>query len=122
MKLCFVCYLAELLRKPGSALVPETPQSTLGDGDGCSHKKLEFYKERDAHDVESRVTLDLLLDTAVCHFQEEVFPRGTFSWALCLLLGSKAVTNLNSVLKSRDITLPAKVPIVKSMFFPVVMY
>ena len=40
----------------------------------------------------------------------------------CLLLGRKAMTNLNSVLKSRDITLPAKVHIVKAMVFPVVMY
>ena len=39
-----------------------------------------------------------------------------------LLLGSKAMTNLESVLKSRDITLPAKVRIVKAMVFPVVMY
>ena len=40
----------------------------------------------------------------------------------CLLLGRKAVTNLNSILKSRDITLPTKVPLVKAMVFPVVMY
>ena len=40
----------------------------------------------------------------------------------CLLLGRKAMTNLDSVLKSRDITLPTKVCIVKAMFFPVVMY
>ena len=40
----------------------------------------------------------------------------------CLLLGIKAMTNLNRILKSRDITLPAKVPLVKAMFFPVVMY
>ena len=39
-----------------------------------------------------------------------------------LLLGRKAMTNLDSILKSRDITLPAKVHIVKSMVFPVVMY
>ena len=39
-----------------------------------------------------------------------------------LLLGSKAMTNLNSVLKSRDITLPTKVRIVIAMVFPVVMY
>ena len=39
----------------------------------------------------------------------------------CLLLGRKAMTNLDSVLKSRDITLPTKVHIVKAMFFPVVM-
>ena len=40
----------------------------------------------------------------------------------CLLLGRKAMTNLGSILKSRDITLPANVHIVKSIFFPVVMY
>ena len=40
----------------------------------------------------------------------------------CLLLGRKAMNNLDSILKSRDITLPKKVPIVKSMIFPVVMY
>ena len=40
----------------------------------------------------------------------------------CLLLGGKAVTNLDSILKSRDITLPTKVHLVKAMVFPVVMY
>ena len=40
----------------------------------------------------------------------------------CLLLGRKVMTNLDSVLKSRDITLPTKVRQVKSMVFPVVMY
>ena len=46
------------------------------------------------------------------------------SWKIkrCLLLGRKAVTNLDSVLKSRDITLPTKVHLVKAMVFPVVMY
>ena len=39
-----------------------------------------------------------------------------------LLLGRKAMTNLDSVLKSRDITLPTKVHIVKAMVFPLVMY
>ena len=39
-----------------------------------------------------------------------------------LLLGRKAMTNLDSILKSRDITLPAKVCIVKAMIFPVDMY
>ena len=39
-----------------------------------------------------------------------------------LLLGRKAMTNLDSILKSRDITLPAKVGIVKAIVFPVVMY
>ena len=40
----------------------------------------------------------------------------------CLLLGRKVMTNLESILKSRDITLPAKVCLVKAMVFPVVMY
>ena len=39
-----------------------------------------------------------------------------------LLLGREAMTNLDSVLKSRDITLPTKVHLVKAMVFPVVMY
>ena len=39
-----------------------------------------------------------------------------------LLLGRKAMANLDSVLKSRDITLPTKVPLVKAVVFPVVMY
>ena len=40
----------------------------------------------------------------------------------CLFLGRKVMTNLNSILKSRDITLPPKVHIVKAMVFPVVIY
>ena len=41
---------------------------------------------------------------------------------ICLLLGRKAMINLDSILKSRDITSPTKVHIVKAMVFPVVMY
>ena len=40
----------------------------------------------------------------------------------CLLLGRKVMNNLNSIFKSRDITLPTKVRLVKAMVFPVVMY
>ena len=40
----------------------------------------------------------------------------------CLLLGRKAMINLDSILKSRDITLPTKVHLVKAIVFPVVMY
>ena len=40
----------------------------------------------------------------------------------CLLLGRKAMTNLAGILKSRDVTLPAKISLVKAMVFPVVMY
>ena len=41
---------------------------------------------------------------------------------ICLLLGRKVMTNLDSILKSRDITLPIKVRLVKAMVFPVVTY
>ena len=40
----------------------------------------------------------------------------------CLLLGRKVMTNLDSILKTRDITLPTKVRLVKAMVFPMVMY
>ena len=40
----------------------------------------------------------------------------------CLLLGRKVMTNLHSILKCRDITLPTKVRLVKAVFFPIVMY
>ena len=40
----------------------------------------------------------------------------------CLLLGRTTMTNLDSILKSRDVTLPTKVHVVKAMVFPVVMY
>ena len=40
----------------------------------------------------------------------------------CLLLGRKVITNIDSILKSRDITLPIKICLVKAMVFPVVMY
>ena len=40
----------------------------------------------------------------------------------CLFLGMKVITNLDGILKSRDITLPIKVHLVKAMVFPVVMY
>ena len=54
----------------------------------------------------------------------KIIARGNYSHEIkiCLLLGRKALTNLNSVLKSRDITLLTKVHIVKAMLFPVVMY
>ena len=40
----------------------------------------------------------------------------------CLLLGRNVITNLDSILKTRDITLPTKVPLVKAIVYPVVMY
>ena len=49
---------------------------------------------------------------------------GDFSHEIkrCLLLGRKAMTNLDSILKTRDITLPTKFPLVKAMVFPVIRY
>ena len=49
---------------------------------------------------------------------------GNFSYEIkrCLLLGRKAMTNLDSILKSRDIILPKKFSLLKAMVFPVVMY
>ena len=54
----------------------------------------------------------------------KITPDGECSHEIkrCLLLGRKATTNLDSILKSRDITLPTKVCLVKAMVFPVVMY
>ena len=58
--------------------------------------------------------------------QESLFIRDIWEklFQMCrhLLLGIKAMTNLDSILKSRDITLPTKVYIVKAMVFPVVKY
>ena len=47
---------------------------------------------------------------------------GSYEIKRCLLLGRKAMTNLDSILKSRDINLPTKVHLVKAIVFPVVMY
>ena len=47
---------------------------------------------------------------------------GSYETKRCLLLGRKAMTNLESIFKSRDNTLPTKVCVVKAMIFPVVMY
>ena len=54
----------------------------------------------------------------------KITANGDFSHEIkrCLLLGRKAMTNLDSIFKSRDITLPTKVHLVKAMIFPLVMY
>ena len=54
----------------------------------------------------------------------KITPDGDWSHEIkrCLLLVREAMTNLDSILKSRDITLPTKVCLVKAMVFPVVMY
>ena len=60
----------------------------------------------------------------LCFFGCKIIADGECSHEVkrCLLLGRKVMTNLDSILKSRDITLPTKVRLVKAMVFPVVMY
>ena len=61
-----------------------------------------------------------------CHlyfsFWDTLFTNCSHEIKRCLFLGRKAMTNLDSVWKSRDITLPTKVHLVKAMVFPIVMY
>ena len=54
----------------------------------------------------------------------KIMADGDYSYEIkrCLLLGRKAMTNLDRILKSRDVTLPTKVHLVKAVVFPVVMY
>ena len=54
----------------------------------------------------------------------KITPGGDCSHEIkgCLLLGRKAMTNLGSILKSRDVTLPAKIHLVKAIVFPIVVY
>ena len=68
-------------------------------------------------------TMESVIDFIILE-GSKVTADGDFSHEIkiCLLLGRKAATNLNSLLKSRDITLPTKVHVVKAMFFPVVMH
>ena len=62
--------------------------------------------------------------TAFIFWSSKITADGDYSHEIkrCLLLGRKVMTNLDSILKSRDITLPTKFCLVKTMVFPVVMY
>ena len=64
------------------------------------------------------------METETIFFGSNITADGDCSHEIkrCLPLGRKAMTNLDSILKSRDITLPTKVHLVKAMVFPVVMY
>ena len=65
------------------------------------------------------------MDISLSKFQELVMDREgwhTVVHVIRLLLGRKAMTNLDSIFKSRDVTLPTKVRLVKAVVFPVVMY
>ena len=63
-------------------------------------------------------------ETYFVFLSSKIIADGDCSYEIkrCLLPGRKTMTNLDSILKSRDITLPTKVHIVKAMVFPVVMY
>ena len=67
-------------------------------------------------------TMDKVIDLIV--LSSKITAGGDCSHEIkrCFIFGRKAMTNLGSILKSRDITLPTKVHLVKAMTFPVVMY
>ena len=67
-------------------------------------------------------TMETVTDFIFLGFKIIADGGSTHEIKICLLLGKKMMTNLDSVLKSRDITLPTKVCIVKALVFPVVMY
>ena len=69
-----------------------------------------------------RETMEIVTDFIV--LGSKITADGDYSHGIkrCLLLGRKVMANLDSILKSRDITLPTKVHIVKAMAFPGVMY
>ena len=66
--------------------------------------------------------METVTDFIFLHSKVTVYGDCSREIKILLLLGRKAMTNLGSVLKSRDITLPTKVCLVKAMVFPVVMY
>ena len=85
---------------------------------------LQFYNQRKSK--ERQKTFFVFLDLLYLSFLgcSKIIAYGNCSHEIerCLLLGRKAMTNLDNILKSRDITLPTKVHLVKAMVFPVVMY
>ena len=72
-----------------------------------------------------RLLRELVMDRETCHAALHGVPKSWIQlsdFTFTLLLGRKVMTNLDSILKSRDITLPTKVHLVEAMVFPVVMY
>ena len=67
-------------------------------------------------------TMETLTDFILGDFKITADDDCSHETKRCFLLGRKAMANLGSILKNREITLPRKVPIIKSMAFPVVMY
>ena len=99
---------------------------TSGDGNNASLKFLVFVILMGAADVVSLKKAVFSMSVLTFRFQLIItvfFEKSIkISKGLSLLLGRKVMTNLDSILKSRDITLPTKVRLVKAMVFPVVMY
>ena len=82
----------------------------------------EIREEREVKEMEigkKEAKLSLFADDMILYIEN---PKDTTRKLLELLLGRKVMTNLDSILKSRDITLPTKVHLVKAMVFLVVMY
>ena len=69
-----------------------------------------------------RETIEIVSDFILGGSKTTADGDGSHEIKRCLLLGRKVMTNLDSILKSRAITLPTKVCLVKAMVFPVVMY
>ena len=67
-------------------------------------------------------TMEIVIDFIFLGFKITADDDCVHGSKTCLFLGRKAVTNRDSILKNRDITLPAKVHLVKAMVFPVVTY
>ena len=67
-------------------------------------------------------TVEIVSDFIFCDFKITADGDCSHEIKTCLLLGRKVMTNLDSIFKSRDITLPTKVHLVKAIVFPVVMY
>ena len=67
-------------------------------------------------------TMEIVIDFIFLGFKITADDDCSHEIKKCLLLGRKVMTNLDSISKSRDITLPTKVHLVKAMVFPVVMY
>ena len=91
-----------------------------------------IYKSYDAnnhHSIQSHhfmakrwETMETVTDSIFSGSKITADGEGSHETKICLLLGRKAMPNLDSILKSRDITLPTKVHLIKAMVFPVVMY
>ena len=98
------CDLSALLSNPGHM---------------CACTNIQRHITYTQHNTHSQGRISCVFVAAVLQITAD---GGCSEIQRCFLLGRKAMTNLDSILKSRDITLPTKVCLVKAMVFPVVMY